>query len=167
MVLSGVLAVGGTGALLGVMFHCCACCCGGRSSSLDQASRRWNLCYQFGLFFCKFFWNDAFFWGCVFQALELLTNCYVMVQGNTVSALGPFSGLKEVRSSRQKAGLTITKGFLRFTCSLCLSGCFHLFLWMKVPSDLEAVPSHPCRSHIYSFLVFDVSCSKPLGGCIG
>lgn len=30
------------------------------------------------------------------QALELLTNCYVMVQGNTVSALGPFNGLKEV-----------------------------------------------------------------------
>ncbi|KAA0720603.1 KRR1 small subunit processome component -like protein HIV-1 [Triplophysa tibetana] len=30
-------------------------------------------------------------------ALELLTNCYVMVQGNTVSALGPHSGLKEVR----------------------------------------------------------------------
>lgn len=33
------------------------------------------------------------------QALELLTNCYVMVQGNTVSALGPFNGLKEVRTS--------------------------------------------------------------------
>lgn len=32
------------------------------------------------------------------QALELLTNCYVMVQGNTVSALGPFNGLKEVRT---------------------------------------------------------------------
>lgn len=31
------------------------------------------------------------------QALELLTSCYVMVQGNTVSALGPFKGLKEVR----------------------------------------------------------------------
>ncbi|MEQ2281631.1 ribosomal RNA assembly protein krr1, partial [Ameca splendens] len=30
-------------------------------------------------------------------ALELLTNCYVMVQGNTVSALGPYNGLKEVR----------------------------------------------------------------------
>jgi len=30
------------------------------------------------------------------QALELLTNCYVMVQGNTGSALGPFTGLKEV-----------------------------------------------------------------------
>lgn len=35
----------------------------------------------------------------LFQALELLTNCYVMVQGNTVSALGPFNGLKEVRHS--------------------------------------------------------------------
>ena len=33
---------------------------------------------------------------CLPQALELLTNCYVMVQGNTVSALGPFNGLKEV-----------------------------------------------------------------------
>lgn len=30
------------------------------------------------------------------QALELLTSCYVMVQGNTVSALGSYSGLKEV-----------------------------------------------------------------------
>ncbi|XP_061923040.1 KRR1 small subunit processome component homolog [Entelurus aequoreus] len=35
--------------------------------------------------------------GSTLKALELLTNCYVMVQGNTVSALGPFSGLKEVR----------------------------------------------------------------------
>lgn len=35
-----------------------------------------------------------------FQALELLTSCYVMVQGNTVSAVGPFSGLKEVMMSK-------------------------------------------------------------------
>ncbi|XP_031590679.1 KRR1 small subunit processome component homolog isoform X1 [Oreochromis aureus] len=35
--------------------------------------------------------------GSTLKALELLTNCYVMVQGNTVSALGPYSGLKEVR----------------------------------------------------------------------
>ncbi|XP_073337022.1 KRR1 small subunit processome component homolog [Pagrus major] len=35
--------------------------------------------------------------GSTLKALELLTNCYVMVQGNTVSAVGPFSGLKEVR----------------------------------------------------------------------
>ena len=32
----------------------------------------------------------------LFQALELLTKCYIFVQGNTVSALGPHSGLHEV-----------------------------------------------------------------------
>lgn len=31
------------------------------------------------------------------QAIELLTGCYVLVQGNTVSAMGPFKSLKEVR----------------------------------------------------------------------
>ncbi|XP_078512044.1 KRR1 small subunit processome component homolog [Lissotriton helveticus] len=35
--------------------------------------------------------------GSTLKALELLTNCYIMVQGNTVSSLGPFGGLKEVR----------------------------------------------------------------------
>ncbi|XP_071396676.1 KRR1 small subunit processome component homolog [Centroberyx affinis] len=35
--------------------------------------------------------------GSTLKALELLTSCYVMVQGNTVSALGPHNGLKEVR----------------------------------------------------------------------
>ena len=31
------------------------------------------------------------------QAIELLTKCYVVVQGNTVAALGPHKGLKYVR----------------------------------------------------------------------
>jgi ribosomal RNA assembly protein len=34
---------------------------------------------------------------CSPQAIELLTQCYVLVQGNTVSAMGPFKSLKEVR----------------------------------------------------------------------
>jgi len=37
---------------------------------------------------------SSFFFG---QAIELLTGCYVLVQGNTVSAMGPFKSLKEVR----------------------------------------------------------------------
>lgn len=31
------------------------------------------------------------------QAIELLTQCYVLVQGTTVSAMGPYKGLKEIR----------------------------------------------------------------------
>jgi len=35
--------------------------------------------------------------GSTLKAIELLTGCYILVQGNTVSVMGPFKALKEVR----------------------------------------------------------------------
>merc|ERR1712130_894387 len=35
--------------------------------------------------------------GSTLKSIELLTQCYVLVQGNTVSCLGPYQGLKQVR----------------------------------------------------------------------
>lgn len=34
--------------------------------------------------------------GCTLKSIELLTNCYVLVQGQTVAVVGPYKGLAEV-----------------------------------------------------------------------
>lgn len=35
--------------------------------------------------------------GCTLKALELVTGCYIFVQGNTVSCMGSITGMKQVR----------------------------------------------------------------------
>lgn len=35
--------------------------------------------------------------GCTLKSIELLTQCYVLVQGRTVSAVGPYKGLQQVK----------------------------------------------------------------------
>lgn len=66
------------------------------------------------------------------QALELLTNCYVMVQGNTVSALGPFNGLKEVRArARRNLSAALWCGTILTYGSFLAQGFYSMSLMLK------------------------------------
>lgn len=43
--------------------------------------------------------------GCTLKSIELLTKCYVQVQGQTVAALGPYKGLQQVNIAFRKLGV--------------------------------------------------------------
>lgn len=58
------------------------------------------------------------------QAIELLTQCYVLVQGSTVSVMGPYKGLKEVR----RIILDCMKNIHPiYRIKVCLSSCIYDF----------------------------------------
>lgn len=68
--------------------------------------------------------------GCTLKSIELLTGCYVLVQGNTVSALGPYKGLLDVSLILSKLYLNNVMAF--FIKALWLTCCIVCFRSAKL-----------------------------------
>lgn len=90
--------------------------------------------------------------GATLKAIELLTQCYMMVQGNTVSALGPYKGLKQLRRVVEDTMKNVHPVYNIKVCVLSLS-----LLYLLPPLLLSSIFSPPLLSSTISLLSLLIS----------